>query len=67
MCVVAMAMIHPTRPNINGIAMCQNRSCAISECLHTANATIVAKTHGGAHKSKVTVLLYPSVAASVGK
>jgi hypothetical protein len=35
--------------------------------LLTAKATTVAKTHGGAQSSKVTVGEYPSVAVSVGK
>ena len=35
--------------------------------LLTANATIVAKIHGGAQSNKVTVGEYPSVAVSVGK
>lgn len=47
--------------------MCQNRSCVLSECLDTAKATRVANTHGGAQSRRVTVRLYFSVAASVGK
>jgi hypothetical protein len=65
--MVETAIIHPTIPTANGMLMCQNRSCVISECLETAKATRVANTHGGAQSNRVTVLLYFSVAASVGK
>jgi hypothetical protein len=40
---------------------------ADSAYLLTARAATVAKIHGGAQRSKVTVGEYPSVAVSVGK
>jgi len=65
--MVQLAIMKPTMLKARGMVICQNRSPVLSECLVKGNATKVANIHGGAHRSSVTVGLYPIVAQSVGK
>lgn len=54
-------------PITNGTMIWKARSPTLSECLATMKAITVAKAHGGAQRSSVTVREYPIVAVNVGK
>jgi len=61
---VASEMMKPTLASRMDAMIWNARSLRLSDERARRKATIVAKNHGGAQSSRVTVLLYPRVAAS---
>jgi hypothetical protein len=64
---VVVPIMNPIIPMSKGTEMCKNFSPVLSALLLTKYEQIQEKTHGGAPKSKVSVVLYPKVAVIVGK
>jgi hypothetical protein len=66
--IVQSEIINPRIPTKTGMTMCHSLSPVTSDWRELKNETTVAKTHGGAVSSNVTVVdLNPKVAAKARK